>query len=182
MSRIGKQPIAIPAGVEVTIRDLEVLVKGPKGELRQPLHRHVTVTRDGDYLTVAVQLPEVKNQRSLWGLYQRLISNMINGVTNGFSRQLEVNGVGYRAAVSGNALTLQLGYSHPIVYQIPTGITITVEKNTITISGSDKQLVGQTAAEIRSLRKPEPYKGKGIKYAGEVIRRKSGKTAAKGAA
>lgn len=181
MSRIGKQPITIPSGVEVTIDGGEIRVKGPLGQLSQAIHRHVTITREGDVLTVTVKNTEEKSQRSLWGLYRRLIGNMVTGVTTGFSRQLEVNGVGYRAAVSGNTLTLQLGYSHPVVYTLREGLKATVDKNVITITGSDKQQVGQTAAEIRLLRKPEPYKGKGIKYSDEVIRRKAGKAAAKGA-
>lgn len=181
MSRIGKQPIVIPSGVEVTIDGGEVRVKGPLGQLSQMIHRHVTLTRDGDTLTVTVKNPDEKSQRSLWGLYRRLVGNMVTGVTTGFSRQLEINGVGYRAAVSGNTITLQLGYSHPVVYNLREGLKATVDKNVITITGSDKQLVGQTAAEIRLLRKPEPYKGKGIKYSDEVIRRKAGKAASKGA-
>lgn len=182
MSRIGKQLITIPDGVTVTIATGQISVKGPKGELHQTIHPSVTVKQDDKTLAVTVAKPEEKSQKSLWGLYRRLIGNMVTGVTVGFSKKLEVNGVGYRAAVTGPVLALQLGYSHPINYQIPAGITITVEKNVITVAGMDKQVVGQTAAEIRSLRKPEPYKGKGIKYADEIIRRKAGKAAAKGAA
>lgn len=181
MSRIGKLPITIPSGVDVTIDGGEIRVKGSRGELRQAIHRQVSVTKEGDVVIVSVKNPDEKNQRSLWGLFQRLISNMVAGVTTGFSRQLEINGVGFRAAVSGNTLTMQLGYSHPVVYTVPAGITVTVEKNIITVTGADKQVVGQTAAEIRMLKKPEPYKGKGIKYSDETIRRKAGKTAAKGA-
>lgn len=182
MSRIGKQPIELPAGVEVKIGADLITVKGPKGVLTQKLNPSVTVKQEDSTLTVTVKNPDVKSDKSMWGLFQRLISNMVTGVTSGFTKQLEVNGVGYRAAVAGRILNLQLGYSHPIEYQIPDGIEIAVEKNVISVTGSDKQVVGQTAAEIRSLRKPEPYKGKGIKYADETIKRKVGKQAAKGAA
>lgn len=181
MSRIGKQPISIPAGVEIKINAGLVLVKGPKGELSEKLHPFVSLEKKDDQLLVAVIDPEDKKQRSLWGLFQRLINNLVIGVTRGFSKQLEINGIGYKAAAAGGNLVLNLGYSHPIEFKIPEGLEIKVEKNIITIAGADKQLVGQTAAEIRALRKPEPYKGKGIKYVGEVIRRKAGKTAVKAA-
>ncbi|OGY46957.1 MAG: 50S ribosomal protein L6 [Candidatus Buchananbacteria bacterium RIFCSPHIGHO2_02_FULL_45_11b] len=181
MSRIGKQPINIPAGVEVKIDGGLISVKGPKGELSEKLHPLVNVEKKEGQLLVAVSNPEDKKQRSLWGLFQRLISNLVIGVTKGFSKQLEVNGIGYKAAVSGGNLVLHLGYSHPVEFKIPKDLEIKVEKNIITIAGAGKQLVGQAAAQIRALRKPEPYKGKGIKYAGEVIRRKAGKTAAKAA-
>lgn len=181
MSRIGKQPVNIPQGVEIKIEPSRIIVKGPKGELTQALHPAVILERKENQLFVTVKNPDEKSQKSLWGLFKRLIANMVIGVTDGFSKKLEVNGVGYRAAVSGKNLNLQLGYSHPIDFLIPAGIEIKVEKNVITVSGSDKQVVGQTAAEIRMLKKPEPYKGKGIKYSDEVIRRKAGKTAAKGA-
>ncbi|MBI3291097.1 50S ribosomal protein L6 [Candidatus Falkowbacteria bacterium] len=180
MSRIGKQKVTIPDGVDIKLDGNKITVKGPKGELSREINRLVKVKQKDDGLIVTVKNPEEKNQRALWGLYQRLIGNMITGATQGFSKQLEINGVGYRAALAGKVLNLQLGYSHPIDYKIPEGIEISVEKNIITVSGSDKQSVGQTAAEIRSLRKPEPYKGKGIKYRDEVIRRKVGKAAAKG--
>ena len=182
MSRIGKQPIVIPSGVDIKIADGLVTVKGPKGQLTQALNRQVNIAQNDNQVTVTVKNTEDKLQRSLWGLYQRLITNMVVGVTQGFSKKLEVNGVGYKAAVQGKNLHLQLGYSHPVEFNIPEGIEITVEKNLITVAGMDKQLVGQTAADIRSLRKPEPYKGKGIKYSEEIIRRKAGKAAAKGAA
>ncbi|MFA6410539.1 MAG: 50S ribosomal protein L6 [Candidatus Buchananbacteria bacterium] len=181
MSRIGKQSINIPSGVDVKIENQVITVKGPKGELKQILHPDVLVEKKDNEIVVAVKNPEEKKQNSLWGLFQRLISNMITGTTVGFSRQLEINGVGYKAAVAGNALNLSLGYSHPINYPIPKGIEMKVEKNLITITGIDKQAVGQIAAEIRLLRKPEPYKGKGIKYVEETIIRKVGKAAAKGA-
>ncbi|MDX9893141.1 MAG: 50S ribosomal protein L6 [Patescibacteria group bacterium] len=179
MSRIGKQHIEVPQGVEVKLDNGFIVVKGPKGELRQAIHPKVKVIKTDQEITVSVNNPEEKLQRSLWGLFQRLIGNMVTGVTKGFEKKLEVNGVGYKAAVKGKVLELQLGYSHPIEYKFPEGIEITVEKNAITVFGADKQIVGQTAAEIRSFRKPEPYKGKGIKYADEVIRRKAGKAAAK---
>lgn len=179
MSRIGKQPINIPEGVEIKIDQDKINVKGPKGELSQDVHRLVKVEQKENELIVSVKNPAEKFQKSLWGLFRRLIANMVAGVTDGFSKQLEVNGVGYKAEVKGDVLHLQLGYSHPIEYKIPEGTEIGVEKNIITVAGIDKQLIGQTAAEIRSLRKPEPYKGKGIKYVDEIIRRKVGKTAAK---
>jgi large subunit ribosomal protein L6 len=179
MSRIGRQPITIPEEVEVKVVSGKVTVKGPKGELSQDIHRWVKVEQKGNQLIVSVKNPEEEKQKSLWGLFRRLIDNMIRGVTEGFSRQLEISGIGYKATVTGDALILHLGHSHPIEYKIPQGIEIKVEKNVITVSGIDKQMVGQTAAEIRNLRKPEPYKGKGIKYIDEVIRRKVGKAAAK---
>jgi|SRR3989344_3159622 len=181
MSRIGKQPIVIPEGVEVKQQDGTVIVKGPKGELSQKLHSNISIEQKDGKVLVLVKNKEEKSDQALWGLFRRLIFNMVSGVTAGFSKQLEVNGVGYRATVAGKTLNLQLGYSHPVNYKFPEGIEIIVEKNLITVSGADKQVVGQTAAEIRALRKPEPYKGKGIKYIDEVIRRKVGKAAAKGA-
>ena len=178
MSRVGKQPIIIPNGVEVKINGPLVFVKGPKGELNLTLDKGVTIVQKEQTLELLVAKPEDKKQRSLWGLFRRLVDNMILGVTQGFSKQLEINGVGYKAAATGSKLVLNVGYSHPVEYQIPKGITILVEKNIITITGFDKQLVGQVAAEIRKIRPPEPYKGKGIKYTTEVIRRKVGKAAA----
>lgn len=175
MSRIGKQPIKIPHDVSVRIDDRAVHVKGPKGECSLALHPSVLCAQSDDSVTVTVQNPENGTERALWGLFQRLIANMVVGVTQGFSKQLEVNGVGFKAALAGNQLTLALGFSHPVVFTFPDGITGNVEKNVITISGIDKQLVGETAARIRGLKKPEPYKGKGIKYVSETIRRKAGK-------
>ena len=180
MSRIGKQPITIPDGVTVTIADGFVTVKGPKGELRQQVHPSVSVAQADSELVVSVGNAADKKQRSLWGLWRKLIANMVTGVTEGFSKQLEINGVGYKAVLQGDKLVITVGYSHPVEYQLPVGLTAKVEKNIVTISGADKQLVGQAAAEIRSVRKPEPYKGKGIKYVTEILRRKAGKTAAKG--
>jgi len=181
MSRIGKLPINLPGTVTVKMDKDKIAVKGPKGELSLALHPEVRVEQKDQELLVTVLNPEIKNQRALWGLFRRLIGNMVIGVTDGFTKQLEVNGVGYRAAVAGKVLNLSLGYSHPIEYQIPAGIEIKVEKNLISVTGADKQVVGQTSAEIRALRPPEPYKGKGIKYTTEVIKRKVGKAAAKGA-
>lgn len=181
MSRVGKHPITIPSSVTVTMTDGVCRVEGPKGILEEKIDPRTTVTIADGAVTVSVQNPEDKQQHSFWGLYRQLISNMVHGVTEGFSKQLEVNGVGYKAEVKGKVLVMQLGYSHPIEYQIPEDIEVSVEKNVITVSGSSKQQVGQVAAEIRSFRKPEPYKGKGIKYTDEVIRRKAGKAAAKAA-
>lgn len=181
MSRIGKQPIILPDEVEAKLDDSVLTVKGPKGELKQEIHPSVSIEQKENKITVTVKKPDVKEQRSLWGLFRKLIANMVVGVTEGFTKQLEVNGVGFKAAIQGKVLNLQLGYSHPIDYTFPDGIDITVEKNLITVSGLNKQQVGQTAAEIRAFKKPEPYKGKGIKYTDEIIRRKVGKAAAKGA-
>lgn len=175
MSRIGKLPIPIPAGVTVNVTGQTVAVKGPKGELSQTLHERVTAVVDGQTLRVDVRQPDNQSDRALWGLSRVLLANMVIGVTQGFQKQLEINGVGFRAQASGQTLTLNLGFSHPVTFVVPEGVTAKVEKNVITISGSNKQMVGETAAKIRSLKKPEPYKGKGIKYSDEVIRRKAGK-------
>lgn len=175
MSRIGKLPIPIPDGVTVAIDGRAVSVKGPKGQLALTLHEHVTVQQADHQATVTVQQPDVQSDRALWGLTRMLVANMITGVTKGYEKKLEINGVGFKAQVSGQQLILNLGFSHPVEFPIAPGITMTVEKNVITVAGIDKQLVGETAAKIRSLKKPEPYKGKGIKYIDEVIRRKAGK-------
>ena len=180
MSRIGKMPIAVPAGVEVTIADGNlVTVKGPKGTLTQQLEPSMTIRQEGAELLVSRPNDEKEN-RALHGLTRALLHNMVVGVTEGYKKSLEINGVGYRAAKEGNKLILTIGYSHPVeVSEIP-GITIEVpQPNQIVISGCDKQMVGQFAAEGREKRPPEPYKGKGIKYTDEVIRRKVGKTGAK---
>jgi len=169
----------IPAGVTLTITPSLVTVKGPKGELKQALHPLVKVEQVDQTLMVSVKNPDVKTQRALWGLFVRLINNMMLGVTAGFSKQLEINGVGYKVALSGRQLNLELGFSHPVEFVLPAGIDAVVEKNLVTLSGIDKQLVGETAARFRRLRPPEPYKGKGIKYVDEVIIKKAGKTAAK---
>lgn len=175
MSRIGKLPIPVPSGVTVTLADHDLTLKGPKGELKFTTHKDVTVAQDETGLHVTVKHPDDQFDRALWGLTRALVFNMVKGVTTGFEKKLEINGVGYRAAVAGKIVTLNLGFSHAIEFPIPDGVTITVEKNVVTVAGIDKQLVGETAAKIRSLKKPEPYKGKGIKYDTEVIRRKAGK-------
>jgi large subunit ribosomal protein L6 len=175
MSRIGKLPVTIPSAVTMTLQGQELKLKGPKGELSMVAHPNVILTPGEGSITVTVKDPDEKFDRSLWGLTRVLINNMVTGVTVGFQKKLEINGVGFKAAVAGQKMTLNLGFSHPVEYEIPQGITATVEKNVITIAGIDKQLVGETAAKIRSFKKPEPYKGKGIKYDTEVIRRKAGK-------
>ncbi len=175
MSRIGNAPIQIPSGVDVTLQDREVIVKGPKGELRQKIVGEIEVIREDSTLRV-VRKSDEKYHRSLHGLTRTLINNMIIGVTQGFRKDLEISGVGYRAAKDGDSLVLSVGYSHPVRLQPPAGITYVVESPTrISVQGIDKQLVGAEAARIRSVREPEPYKGKGIKYVDEVIRRKAGK-------
>ena len=178
MSRIGRAPINVPAGVEVAVdtANCVVTVKGPKGTLTQNYHSRMNVTVEGNVVTVTRPSDE-KEDRALHGLTRTLINNMVVGVTAGYSKKLEINGVGYRVALQGKALNLTLGYSHPVIMDAPEGITYeTPDANTIIIKGIDKQLVGQIAAVIRSKRAPEPYKGKGIKYEGEKIRRKAGKT------
>lgn len=175
MSRIGKLPIPIPDGVTVTVHDRAVDVKGPKGALALTLHARVKAMAEDSKVQVTVTDPDNQTDRALWGLSRMLIANMITGVTAGYVKKLEINGVGYKAAVTGQKLTLNLGFSHAIEHAIPTGIAVAVEKNIVTVSGIDKQLVGETAAKIRAYKKPEPYKGKGIKYIDEVIRRKAGK-------
>jgi large subunit ribosomal protein L6 len=179
MSRIGKLPVAIPNGVTVTVDGNTVKVKGPKGELSHTLPGGITVDRADNTLNVKRESDET-NHKSLHGLTRSLIANMVEGVTKGYSKQLEITGVGYKAEVRPYGLQLALGFSHPIEYRAPAGIKLTAPQPTaITIEGSDKALVGQVAAELRSLRPPEPYKGKGIRYAGEVIRRKAGKAGGK---
>jgi large subunit ribosomal protein L6 len=175
MSRIGKLPVALPDGVNIDLAGLVVKVKGPKGELQQPILDQVTVKIVGSELIVERKTDD-KPGRSAHGLTRTLISNMVVGVTKGFRKSLELQGVGYRAAKAGNNLNLTLGYSHPVTYEAPSGITFTVEGTTkVHIDGIDKQQVGQVAAEIRDLRPPEPYKGKGVRYEGEVVRKKMGK-------
>jgi large subunit ribosomal protein L6 len=175
MSRIGKLPIAIPSGVTITVDPTDVTVAGPKGMLKQFMLNGITVTQDADQLIVGRANDEAE-QRAKHGLMRSLINNMVIGVTQGFSKKLEINGVGYRAALQGTTIKLNLGFSHDIMFPLPQDVTATIEQNVITISGISKQLVGQVAAEIRELKKPEPYKGKGIKYATERIVRKSGKS------
>ncbi|MCQ2451779.1 MAG: 50S ribosomal protein L6 [Oscillospiraceae bacterium] len=179
MSRIGRAPIAIPAGVEVTLEGNVITVKGPKGTLTRTLNPELSVSVDAGVITVSRPNDE-KYNRSIHGLNRTLIANMINGVTNGYEKTLEINGVGYRAAKEGNKLVMNLGFSHQVFVPEIDGITIDVPNpNQVVIKGIDKQLVGQFAADVRSKRPPEPYKGKGIKYADEVIRRKEGKTGGK---
>ena len=175
MSRIGKKLVPLPQGVTAQVKDREVKVKGPKGELSLRLVDGIDVAVEKTGITVTPR--DLSDEmRSLWGLQRTLVKNLVDGVSKGFSQQLDIAGVGYRAAIQGKNLQLQLGYSHDVVYPIPAGIDIKCEKPTIiVVSGSDKQRVGQVAAEIRGFRKPEPYKGKGIKYAEEKIRRKEGK-------
>lgn len=175
MSRVGKLPIVLPAGVTVTVANGQAEIRGPKGTLQIVVHPRVTITQADQQITIGVADEHLQDDRALWGLFRMLLANAVTGVTTGFTKQLEINGVGFKAAASGQTLNLNLGFSHPIAFPIPTGITVTVEKNIVTISGVDKQLVGETAAKIRRLKKPEPYKGKGIKYVDEVIRRKAGK-------
>ncbi len=175
MSRIGKQPIDIPSGVTITVDDKLVTVNGSKGSLSQPVLSGMLIKQEDQQLTVSRATDE-QEHRAKHGLQRTLIANMVEGVSKGFSKKLEVNGVGYRINLAGSDLKMALGFSHEVVYNLPQGIQATVEQNTITISGIDKQQVGQVAAEIRSLKKPEPYKGKGIKYADERILRKSGKS------
>ncbi len=176
MSRIGKLPVAIPAGVKVSLEGNEIKVQGAECSLSQVLPERVTIAVEAEQIVVS-RPSEDKQDIALHGLSRSLIYNMVVGVSEGFTRVLEINGVGYRAEVSGSVLTLSLGYSHPVVYQLPQGVSVEVEKQTrLTIRGIDKQLVGSTAAKIRSFRKPEPYKGKGVKYAEERILRKAGKT------
>ncbi|MBU0619641.1 MAG: 50S ribosomal protein L6 [Patescibacteria group bacterium] len=180
MSRIGKLPIELIEGTQAKIEDGFIVVKGPKGELKQKINSLVNVKIDNNQIIISVDNIKDKNKKALWGLFRSLINNMVIGVTQGFEKKLEINGVGYKASASGSVLTLNVGFSHPVEYNLLDGISASVEKNIITINGIDKQLVGETAAQIRKVRKPEPYKGKGIKYVDEVIRRKAGKTAAKG--
>lgn len=179
MSRIGKQLVQIPSGVTVEIKDLNVTVKGPKGELSEKLDPRVSVTQeDADGAAVLKIVPkDEKADSAIWGTMRAIINNMVVGAAQGWSKQLELNGVGFRMAVQGSTLKMNLGFSHEVVYEIPKGIDASIENNLLTISGADRQLVGQTAAEIRSFKKPEPYKGKGFRYIDEVIRRKVGKAA-----
>jgi large subunit ribosomal protein L6 len=178
MSRIGKNPVEVPEKVEVKVEGAYVAVKGPNGSLDYTFTNHVNIVLADKAVTVT-PVGESKLARSLWGTTRTLISNMVVGVTTGFTKTLEFNGVGYKAAVKGSSIELNLGYSHPIDYPLPEGISAKVTKNVIDISGSDKELVGFVAAKIRSFRPPEPYKGKGIKYIDEVIIKKAGKTGGK---
>jgi large subunit ribosomal protein L6 len=179
MSRIGKKPVAVPKGVSVTLNGQLMSVKGPKGELQRTFHPEMQIAIAGEQVTVTRPTDETRH-RALHGLTRTLIQNMVDGVAKGFSRTLEIQGVGYKAEAKPTGLQLALGFSHPVHYPAPAGIKFTVENNTIVkIEGADKERVGQVAAEIRSLRKPEPYKGKGVRFQGEAVRRKAGKTGAK---
>ena len=180
MSRLGKLPIILTDKIQAKIENNFIVVKGSKGELKQELNDLVKVEVLEKEIKVSVKNEKVKKERAFWGLYRSLINNMVQGVETGFEKKLEVNGVGYRIALVGKKLTLNVGYSHPVDFELPEGIASAVEGNIIAISGIDKQLVGEVAAKIRKIKKPEPYKGKGIKYIDEVIRRKEGKTAGKG--
>jgi len=177
MSRIGKQPITVPQGVDVAVADSRVTVKGPRGQLEQSFHRDMRITLDDR--TLKVERPDDEREhRSLHGLTRTLIANMVEGVTNGYEKRLEIVGVGYRAALKGTSLELSVGYSHPVTFPPPAGIEFEVPApNRVVVRGIDKQLVGEVAAEIRQVRKPEPYKGKGIRYEGEYVRKKAGKAA-----
>ncbi|MEO6513414.1 MAG: 50S ribosomal protein L6 [Candidatus Saccharimonadales bacterium] len=175
MSRIGKQPIALPSGVTITVDPANITVAGSKGTLSQFTMPGITVKQEDNQILVTRVDDEAPN-RAKHGLMRSLVNNMVQGVTQGFSKKLEINGVGFRVAMQGSDLKFNLGFSHDVIYKLPTGITATIEQNTVTVSGISKQQVGQVAAEIRALKKPEPYKGKGIKYEGERIIRKSGKS------
>lgn len=175
MSRVGKLPIKIPSGVTITVDPDFVTIAGSKGTLKQFTMPDITVTQEGDAILVTRTNDEPK-VRAKHGLMRALLNNMVAGVSGGFSKKLEINGVGFRVAQQGTDLKFNLGFSHDVIYKMPQGITATIEQNTVTVTGIDKQRVGQVAAEIRALKKPEPYKGKGIKYAGERILRKSGKS------
>jgi large subunit ribosomal protein L6 len=177
MSRVGKKPIDIPQGVTVAIEKSMMNVKGPKGEIRILLPMHVTVSQEGAILRVAVSDPDNKDQRSLWGTIASIARNAVKGVTQGFQKQLEIQGTGFKAAVAGGKISLSVGFSHPVEYAIPQGAAAAVEKNIITITGIDRQIVGEVAAQLRSIRPPDVYKGKGIRYAGEQIKLKPGKQA-----
>ena len=176
MSRIGKQPIAIPAGVKIELSEYAITVTGPKGELAFEFHPDVGVRLVGAEVLVAPRR-ETKKSAALWGLTRALIANMVEGVTNGFQKKLDVEGIGYRVMLDGKALVMQLGFSHSVRVEPPVGITFAVEKNAITVSGMSREHVGLISAKIRSLKPPEPYKGKGVRYRGEVVRRKAGKKA-----
>jgi len=184
MSRIGKQPVSIPGGVTVTVgKDNVVTVKGPKGELKQSIDRDITVEVKEDQVLVSRPTDQIRH-RAMHGLYRSILSNLVKGVTDGYEKKLELIGVGFKAVNQGNVLDLALGYSHNIVFEIPSELKVATAQEkgqnpTITLEGIDKQLIGQVAAKIRGLRKPEPYKGKGVRYVGEVVRKKAGKAAGK---
>ncbi|MFA6588066.1 MAG: 50S ribosomal protein L6 [Patescibacteria group bacterium] len=175
MSRIGKIPISIPEGVKVQVAGPEVKVIGPKGEINLTLNQRILVKVEDKIIKIDVPSHNNRNDRALWGLGRQLVSNAVDGVSKGFEKRLEIQGVGFKAALQGVNLQLNIGFSHPVIFTPPQGISLAIEKNAIVISGVDKQVVGETAAEIRRLKPPEPYKGKGIKYSDEIVRRKAGK-------
>ncbi len=181
MSRIGKKPILLPAGVEATVSADQIVVKGPKGTLTVKYPPHTSLTQDAATRELNVKIEQEDNlqQRALWGLARQLVNNAVLGVQKPYEKALEFIGVGFRVALVGRDLKIEVGFSHPVLFKIPEGITATVDKQIVTISGIDKHLVGETAARIRRIKPPEPYKGKGIKYTTETIRRKAGKTATK---
>ena len=179
MSRIGKKPVPVPKGVTVTLSGNSVSVKGPKGELARTFHPEMSLVMEGDNVTVSRPSDETRH-KALHGLSRTLLANMVEGVTKGYNKTLEIEGVGYKAETKPFGLQLSLGFSHPVQYKAPAGIKFAVENNTVVkIEGADKEMVGQVAAELRNMRPPEPYKGKGIRYQGEQVRRKAGKTGAK---
>jgi len=184
MSRIGKAPITVPSGVTVSVgNDNVVTVKGPKGELKQPIDRDIKVEVKDDTISITRPTDQIRH-RALHGLSRALVANLVKGVTDGYTKKLELIGVGFKAANTGNTLDLALGYSHNIIFEIPKELKLTTAQEkgqnpTITLEGTDRQLIGQVAAKIRSLRKPEPYKGKGVRYVGEIVRKKAGKAAGK---
>jgi large subunit ribosomal protein L6 len=177
MSRVGRKVIPVPKGVNVTLGQAQVAVKGPKGELKRPVPGGVSLKLNGQELLVE-RADDSRDNRAKHGMMRAIVANMVKGVSDGFERKLEINGVGYRAEVSGQKLNMALGFSHPVVFELPKGIAAKVDKNTIVLTGIDREVLGETASKIRSIRPPEPYKGKGIKYVEEVIRRKVGKTGA----
>jgi len=177
MSRIGKQPIKLPKGVTLRLDGDVIQVQGPKGRLQQKLHKRAKIAVEGDTVRLT-RTDDSSESRAVHGLMRALTQNMVAGVSSGFSRRLDITGVGYRAELKGKQLIMQLGYSHPVEYDLPDGVSAKVEKSTITLSSIDKELLGHTAAKVRSFRPPEPYKGKGIRYAGEHVQRKVGKTGA----
>ncbi|MCX6796521.1 MAG: 50S ribosomal protein L6 [Candidatus Falkowbacteria bacterium] len=179
MSRLGKLPIKLAEGMEARIADGFIFIKNSRGELKERLPAAVNIKIEDDIIRVSVNDPENKKEKALWGLYFSLIRNMVNGLQKDYEKKLEIIGIGFRVNLSGQKLTLNVGYSHPVIFNIPAGVKAQVENNIITLNSANKQLLGETAALIRKIKKPEPYKGKGIKYIDEIIRRKEGKTAAK---
>jgi large subunit ribosomal protein L6 len=177
MSRIGRKVLPLPKGVTLTQKAGAISVKGPKGELSKPLPEGVSIKAEADKVTV-LRADDSRQNRSKHGLIRAHLANMVKGVTEGWNRELEINGVGYRAEVAGDTINMALGYSHPVAFKLPKGVTAKVDKNRVTLSSADRDLVGQTAAKVRELRPPEPYKGKGVKYVEEVIKRKVGKAGA----